>query len=158
MPETQIGLWEVANQDLLKRVWKKNVRPVLRSMKLSDLNLAPDPLHYAGYEWGLQTLVASLADDIVFGRYSPERGEIVRMAKARGLTRPLCFLATRDALVYSTITYLCRGQLLANAQPWVGFERTDKGQLKIPDDVSDSFDWFRFWLAPDLRKTCCGRG
>ena len=147
MSETQISLWEVADQDLLKKVWKKNVRPVLRSMKLSDLNLAPDPLHYAGYEWGLQTLVASLANDIVFGRYSPERGEIVRMAKGKGLTRPLCFLATRDALVYSTITYLCRGQLLTNAQPWVGFERTDKGQLKIPDDVSDSFDWFRFWLA-----------
>jgi hypothetical protein len=147
VPEMQTGLWEVANQDLLKRVWKKNVRPVLRSMKLSDLNLAPDPLHYAGYEWGLQTLVASLANDIIVGRYSPERGEIVRMAKGKGLTRPLCFLATRDALVYSTITVLCRGQLLANAQPWVGFERTDKGQLKIPDDVSDSFDWFRFWLA-----------
>lgn len=147
MPGAQISLWEVADQDLLKKVWKKNVRPVLRSMKLSDLNLAPDPLHYAGYEWGLQTLVASLASDIVFGRYSPERGEIVRAAKGKGLTRPLCFLATRDALVYSTIAYLCRGQLLANAQPWVGFERTDKGQLKIPDDVSDSFDWFRFWLA-----------
>ncbi len=76
MSEAQISLWEVADQDLLKKVWKKNVRPVLRSMKLSDLNLAPDPLHYAGYEWGLQTLVASLANDIVFGRYSPERGEI----------------------------------------------------------------------------------
>ena len=147
MPDARIGLWEVADQDLLKRVWKKRVRPVLRSMKLSDLNLAPDPLHYAGYEWGLQTLVGSLANDIIFGRYSPERGEIVRMAKGAGLTRPLCFLATRDALVYSTITYLCRAQLLAGAQPWVGFERTDKGQLKIPDDASDSFDWFRFWLA-----------
>lgn len=147
MPETRISLWEVADADLLKLVWKKHVRPVLRSMKLSNLNLAPDPLHYAGYEWGLQTLVASLADDIVFGRYSPERGEIVRMAKGTGLTRPLCFLATRDALVYRTITYLCRGHLLANAQPWVGHERADKGQPKIPDDVSDSFDWFRFWLA-----------
>lgn len=146
MPETQISLWEVADQDLLKLVWKKTVRPVLRSMKLSDLNLAPDPLHYAGYEWGLQTLVASLANDIVVGRYSPERGEIVRMAKGAGLTRPLCFLATRDALVYSTITYLCRAQLLTNAQPWVGSERDAKGHLKIPDDISDSFDWFRFWL------------
>jgi hypothetical protein len=146
MADAEIRLQEAADQDLLKKVWKKNVRPVLRSMKLSDLNLAPDPLHYAGYEWGLQTLVASLANDIQLGRYSPERGEIVRAAKGKGLTRPLCFLATRDALIYNTITYLCRGQLLANAQPWVGFERTDKGQLKVPDDVSDSFDWFRFWL------------
>jgi hypothetical protein len=144
---TPISLREIADEDLLKLVWKKRVRPVLRSMKLSDLNLAPDPLHYAGYEWGLQTLVASLANDIVLGRYSPERGEIVRMAKGKGLSRPLCFLATRDALVYCAITYLCRGQLVANAQPWVGFERTDKGTSRIPDDVSDSFDWFRFWLA-----------
>jgi hypothetical protein len=147
MPETRIGLWDVADRDLLKRIWKRNVRPVLRSMRLSDLNLAPDPLHYAGYEWGLETLVASLSNDLVFGRYSPERGEIVRMAKAKGLTRPLCFLATRDALVYNAITSLCSGQLLADAMPWVGFEHADKGQHRIPDDVSDSFDWFRFWLA-----------
>ena len=147
MPETKISRWEVADQELLKHVWKKNVRPVLRSMRLRDLNLAPDPLHYAGYEWGLKTLVASLAKDLVFGRYSPERGEIVRMAKGTGLTRPLCFLATRDALVYNTITHLCRGQLLADAPAWVGFEHADKGQQNISDDVSDSFDWFRFWLA-----------
>ena len=68
MPGTQISLREVANEDLLKLVWKRKVRPALRSMKLSDLNLAPDPLHYAGYEWGLQTLVASLANDIMLGR------------------------------------------------------------------------------------------
>jgi hypothetical protein len=147
VPETQISLRNIADQDVLKHVWKKKVRPVLRSMKLKDLNLAPDPLHYAGYEWGLQTLVESLANDILSGRYSPERGEIVRMAKGKGLTRPLCFLATRDALVYGVITHLCGAQLLANAQPWVGFQQIDKGQLKLPDDVSDSFDWFRFWLA-----------
>jgi hypothetical protein len=98
--EAQIGLWEVADQDLLKNVWKKNVRPVLRSMKLSDLNLAPDPLHYAGYEWGLQTLVASLANDIIFGRYSPERGEIVRMAKERAL--PVLFAFSPLAMPWST--------------------------------------------------------
>jgi hypothetical protein len=145
--EDQIGLGAVANEDLLKLVWKKTVRPVLRSMRLSDLNLAPDPLHYAGYEWGLQALVTSLANDIILGRYSPERGEIVRMAKGKGLTRPLCFLATRDALVYCAITYLCRAQLLASAKPWVGFEHSDKGRANPPDDVGDSFDWFRFWLA-----------
>lgn len=55
-------------------------------MKLKDINLAPDPLHYAGYEWGLQTLVSSLANDIALGRYTPERGEIVWMAKGTGLT------------------------------------------------------------------------
>jgi Reverse transcriptase (RNA-dependent DNA polymerase) len=147
MVENQIDLRDVADEGLLRRVWRDHVRPMLRSMTFSNLNLTPDPLHYAAYEWGLQTLISSLASDIVLGRYSPERGEIVRMAKRRGLTRPLCFLAPRDALVYSAITTLCRAQLISRAQPWVGAERTDKGQAEVPADAGDSFDWFRFWLA-----------
>lgn len=151
MSDRRIGLQAIANESLLRRVWKEHVRPMLRTMTFSNLNLTPDPLHYAGYEWGLRTLVSSLGDDIILGQYSPERGEIVRMAKGKGLTRPLCFLAPRDALVYSAITSLCRAQLIAKAQPWVGAERGDKGQSRVPDDVSDSFDWFRFWLEREGR-------
>jgi hypothetical protein len=144
---SQITLAQVADEALLKLVWRKEVRPSLRSMKFKDINLAPDPLHYAGYEWGLQTLVSSLANDIALGRYTPERGEIVRMAKSTGLTRPLCFLATRDALVYSAITWLARDQLLASERSWVGHGRSDKGSADNAEDAGDSFDWFRFWLA-----------
>jgi hypothetical protein len=147
-----ITLAHVADEQLLKKVWKDEVRPALRSMTFNNFNYAPDPLHYAGYEWGLQTLVSALAKDLRLGRYSPEPGEIVRMAKGKGLSRPLCFLATRDALVYSTITSLIRGELIVNAQPWVGFAHSDKGEAKVSkesssEDSDDSFDWFRFWLA-----------
>lgn len=145
----QIGLAQVADEGLLKTVWKREVRPALRSMTYNNINLAPDPLHYAGYEWGLETLVAALARDLRLGRYAPERGEIVRAAKGKGLSRPLCFLATRDALVYSTITWLIRDQLTTDAQAWVGVAHSDKGSPdgKINDEAGDSFDWFRFWLA-----------
>jgi hypothetical protein len=146
MTENRVSLQNIADEGLLRKIWKDHVRPMVRSMTFSQINLAPDALHYAAYEWGIKTLVSSLADDILRGRYSPERGEIVRSAKGKGLTRPLCFLAPRDALVYSAITALCKAQLISGARPWVGVEHGDKGQGKIPDGAADSFDWFRFWL------------
>ncbi|MDP9352080.1 MAG: hypothetical protein M3P51_11135, partial [Chloroflexota bacterium] len=133
-------LQQVADEALLKKVWKQHVRPALRSMKFSQFNLAPDPIHYAGYEWGLETLVRDLARDLTIGRYTPERGEIVRMAKGRGLSRPLCYLATRDALVYRTITWLAREQLLREAQVWVGVDQQDKGSAEHHTDQGDSLD------------------
>jgi hypothetical protein len=147
-PRVQIDLTQIADESLLKQVWKKEVRPALRSMTLNNFNLASDPLHYAGYEWGITTLVSALSKDLRLGRYSPERGEIVRMAKSKGLSRPLCFLATRDALVYRTITWLIRGQLISQAKPWVGVDHADKGNVTRSDEAdSDSLDWFRYWLA-----------
>lgn len=145
----RIALADVANEEFLKKVWKKEVRPAIRKMTFGDINLAPDPLHYAGYEWGLDALVVTLAKDLRSGRYSPERGEIVRAAKSKGLSRPLCFLATRDALVYRAITTLAHDQLVTFAQEWVGVAHSDKGSpSEEPDaDSVDSFDWFRFWLA-----------
>jgi hypothetical protein len=146
MTENRVTLRNIADEGFLRKIWKDHVRPMVRSMTFSQINLAPDALHYAAYEWGIKTLVSSLADDILRGRYSPERGEIVRSAKGKGLTRPLCFLAPRDALVYSAITALCKAQLISGARPWVGSEHGDKGQGNIPDGIADSFDWFRFWL------------
>ena len=130
---------------------EEQIRPSLRGLKFDSFNLAPDPIHYAGYEWGLDALVATLSRDLMLGRYSTERAEIVRMAKGSGLSRPLCFLATRDALVYRTITWLVQDQLVANSPEWVGFAHSDKGGSQSESDAEDqgraSFDWFRFWLA-----------
>lgn len=141
----------IADEALLKHVWKKQIRPSLRALKFDSFNLVPDPIHYAGYEWGLDALVAALSRDLRLGRYSTERAEIVRMAKGSGLSRPLCFLATRDALVYRTITWLVQDQLVANSPEWVGFTHSDKGGAQSESDAEDrgraSFDWFRFWLA-----------
>jgi hypothetical protein len=144
-----LSLETVADVSLLKRVWKREVRPVLRAMKFSTPNFAPDPIHYAAYEWGLEALVAALARDLKSGRYSPERGQIVRMAKTIGLSRPLCFLAPRDALVYRSITWLVSDQLVGQSPSWVGFAHDDKGDpkgAKAPEDPRESFDWFSFWL------------
>lgn len=147
---------QIADESTLRLVWKKEVRAFIRSMTLRNFNLVPDPVHYAAYDWGLDTLIAELVRDLNEGRYSPERGEIVRAAKGLGLSRPLCFLATRDALVYRTITWLIEDHLVANAPDWVGFSRDDKGSRKSDtedsnesetQDLQDSFDWFRFWLA-----------
>jgi hypothetical protein len=146
MTENRVSLRNIADEGFLRKTWKDHVRPMVRSMTFSQINLAPDALHYAAYEWGIKTLVSSLSDDILRGRYSPERGEIVRSAKGKGLTRPLCFLAPRDALVYSAITMLCKAQLISGARPWVGVEHDDKGQRNVADGAADSFDWFRFWL------------
>ncbi len=149
MEVVSLDIGNVADETLLAHVWRKEVRPELRSMTFNNFNFAVDPLHYAAYEWGLTTLVSALARELRMGRYSPERGEIVRSAKGIGLSRPLCFLATRDALVYRCITYLVRNQLVADAEKWVGFEHADKGNKDTPliDEAGDSFDWFRFWLA-----------
>src|SRR5688572_22265208 len=95
---------DIADPAYLKQVWKTEVRPALRSMTFSNFNFAPDPIHYAAYEWGLDALINELVTDLRVGRYSPERGEIVRAAKGKGLSRPLCYLSTRDALVFRAIT------------------------------------------------------
>ncbi len=146
----RLSLSAIADSALLKRVWKDEVRPVLRAMKFSTPNFAPDSIHYAAYEWGLDTLVSALSRDLKRGRYSPERGQIVRMAKSKGLSRPLCFLAPRDALVYRVITWLVNDQLVGRSPSWVGFARDDKGsrsRVAGPEDPRESFDWFTFWLA-----------
>lgn len=119
----------IANEALLKKVWKKKIRSSLRSLKFNGFNLVPDPIHYAAYEWGLTALVSALSRDLRLGRYSPERGEIVRTAKGNGLSRPLIFLAARDALVLRTITWLVEDQLVANSPEWVGYTRRDKGNV-----------------------------
>jgi hypothetical protein len=144
----RISLQQIADIDLLKKVWKDEVRPALRSMTFNNFNLAQDPLHYAGYEWGIDTLITALAKEIRSGRYSPERGEIVRMAKGNGLSRPLCFLSTRDALVYRAIVWRISNQLRDDARSWVGVDHKEKGTAtQNPNsDAGDSFDWFRFWL------------
>lgn len=143
----EVRLSDIADEAYLKHVWKKQVRRAIRGMTLSGFNLAPDPLHYAGYEWGLDAFLSKLSRDLLLGQYSPERGEIVRMAKMRGLSRPLCFLATRDALVYRAITWRVRPELLSKTSSWVGVDRSDKGTPGQAAAGGQSFDWFQFWLA-----------
>lgn len=152
------GVQTIADQSLLKTIWRRYVRNSLRAPKFEGFNLVADPIHYAAYEWGLEALTSGLARDLTLGRYAPERGEIVRMAKGNGLTRPLLFLSARDALVYRTITALVESQLVSNSPSWVGFSRHDKGRpakksrgnssnsADLGGSRDGSIDWFEFWL------------
>jgi len=141
----------VADVSHLKRIWKKEVRPTLRTMTFRDGNLAPDPLAYVGYEWGLDLFIQHLSRDLVAGGYVAEKAEIVRSAKTVGLSRPLAFLTVRDALVYRAITWLVRDDLTRGAREYVAFLRSSKGGTNSGattlDAIGvDSFDWFTYWL------------
>jgi hypothetical protein len=79
-------------------------------------------------------------------QYTPERGEVIRAAKGTGLTRPVCELSPRDALVFRAIVGCVEDQLL-ESRAWVGHARSDKGSSAEPEiENVDSFDWFQFWL------------
>lgn len=150
-----ISIADIADETFLQFVWHKLVRTNLRSMTLSNFNLCPDPLHYVAYDWGLDSFVNGLAQELRAGQFAPGRGELLRAAKANGLSRPLCFLTPRDALVYKAITWIARDSLVASADSWVASdddvnvgEATDGGQQRDPDPpTGNSFDWFNFWLA-----------
>lgn len=143
-----ITISDVADSAHLRSIWKKEVRPVLRTLTFRNGNLAPDPLAYVGYEWGLEILIQDLARDLTSGSYVAEKAEIVRAAKAVGLSRPLAFLTVRDALVFRAITWLVRDDLTRGAREYVAFLRSSKGDApEDPEAVGvDSFDWFTYWL------------
>jgi hypothetical protein len=142
-----ITIDNVANEAHLRHIWKKEVRHILRSLTFREANLTPDALAYAAYEWGLGVLLKQLSRDLRRGSYVPEKAEIVRSAKATGLSRPRCFLTVRDAIVYRAITYLVRSELTREAREYVAFLRAEKGARDNLAEISvDSFDWFMYWL------------
>lgn len=146
-----VTIQDIADVGHLRTIWKKELRPVLRRLTFRDGNLAPDTIAYVGDEWGLELFLQHLSRDLVNGSYVAEKAEIVRVAKAVGLSRPLAFLTVRDALVYRAITWLVRDDLTRGAREYVAFLRSDKG-TGVDSDSSldavgvDSFDWFAYWL------------
>jgi hypothetical protein len=146
-----VTIQEVADTGHLRTIWKKEVRPVLRTLTFRDGNLAPDPIAFVGYDWGLEVFIQHLSRDLLSGSYVAEKAEIVRAAKTVGLSRPLAFLTVRDALVYRAITWLVRDDLTRGAREYVAFLRSSKGGADdgtgTLDAVGvDSFDWFAYWL------------
>lgn len=149
-----IAIADIADDQLLEFIWKKYVRARLRSMTLNNFNLCPDPLHYAAYDWDLPAFISNLVREIRLGQFAPSRGELVRAAKSSGLSRPLCFLTTRDALMYKAITWMARENLVYGAPDWVASDddvvpETDDGEESGAEEgkaVGDSFEWFNFWL------------
>jgi hypothetical protein len=150
-----VTIQDVADLGHLRTIWKKEVRPVLRTLTFRDVNLAPDPIGYVGYEWGLDLYLQHLSRDLASGSYVAEKAEIVRAAKTVGLSRPLAFLTVRDSLVYRAVTWLVRADLTRGAREYVAFLRSEKGANDGAGGFSevgvDSFDWFAYWLQREGR-------
>ena len=127
---------------MFKAIWKRLRRP-LRALNFSNLNHAFDPLDYIAFEWDLSGSVEGLCEEIVAGTYQPAAPEIVRSAKATGLTRPLAFPRTRDQLLYRVITLRAENSLLRTSYPWTRFGRGDTDDEKTSTGESG---WFRAWL------------
>jgi hypothetical protein len=118
---------------LLESVWKRHIRSALRVTKFTDFYLAADAVQYAAYEWGLAPFIARLRDELRDGSYSPESADIMRGAKRSGLSRPLAFLAPRDALVYHTIVVRALPDLVKELRPWTGALQKDKMVERMTD-------------------------
>lgn len=139
----------IVSKGHLRRVWKEEIRPRLRSARLRDLYLPQDPLQFAAYEWGLSALLDRLSTEVESGTYTPDAAHIVRGAKAQGLSRPLAFLSPRDSLLYKSIIVAAQPDLDARLSDRVGATLADKERLKLAPDKSalEYGDWFRIWLA-----------
>lgn len=129
LPVPTTTLETIATDALLRTVWKRTIRPALRTGTFSSFYLATDAVQYAGYEWGLSSLLVRLQDELKGGTYSPDAADIVRGAKSRGLSRPLAYLSPRDALVYAAIVSRTIGDLKRDLRPWTGAFQVDKEKL-----------------------------
>jgi hypothetical protein len=126
MPSPSTTVETLTSGTLLDTAWKKTIRKALRQTRFSALCLAADAVQYAAYEWGLNSFLARLKDELRDGTYSPESADIIRGAKGTGLSRPLAFLTPRDALVFHTIVLRALPDLVKELRPWTGAFRADK--------------------------------
>jgi hypothetical protein len=106
--------------------------------------LVYDALEWLPFQLNIDNHLDHLADEVRNGTYVAARPEIVRSAKTLGLTRPLAFLAIRDALLYKNIVALAENDLLGEMQPFTRFGRADErgGDQRFDPDSG----WFRAWL------------
>lgn len=147
----------LADVGFLKSVWKSHVRKALRSNTLNGFYLAQDPVQFAAYEWGLEPFLARLAEDLRTASYSPDPADIIRGAKATGLSRPLAFLSPRDALLYRAVILRAEPDIHRDARPWAGAFQKDKAGEEPPENI-DYADWFALWLAKQgVIATICER-
>ncbi|MFJ6280039.1 RNA-directed DNA polymerase [Arthrobacter subterraneus] len=148
-PRTTVELTDICDPSYLEKIWRKEIVATLRQPRYSAKNYAMDPFLFASYEWKLDSFIESLSRDLRLNQYRPERGEIIRVAKGRGLSRPVCELKPRDALVFRAIVKKIEPDLLLTSRDWVGHAHSDKGSIGSTDAAemqADSFDWFQFWL------------
>jgi hypothetical protein len=140
----KIGLDGIADPALLRKIWKKSIRPKLRAARMSDFVLAHDPLECIAFDYDLSASIDRLCREVMAGGYRPQNVELVRGAKTVGLTRPLSYPAPIDSLLFRTIVARAERDLGRGAPRWARFGRAD-----TDDDGSDTpaeSGWFRAWL------------
>ena len=141
------GIADLADPTYLRRVWTREISKHLGDLKFSSHNLVVDPLQGAVIARNLDDFIGQLSRDLKRGQYSPRRGIVLRFAKNLGISRPVCVLQPRDALVYRALVGLAEQELLRGVPAWVAFRRSDKAPLAgDEDDDSESVDWFERWL------------
>lgn len=140
------GITDLADVKYLRRIWTREISKQLRDLKFSSHNFVIDPLQGAIVARNLDDFIGQLSRDLLAGSYSPRRGVILRSAKKLGISRPVCVLQPRDALVYRAIVSLAERELLRGVPSWVAFQRQDKGAKQNADDDLESVDWFERWI------------
>lgn len=141
------GITDLADPIYLRRVWNREIRKHLGDLKFSSHNLVVDPLQGAVVARNLDDFIGQLSRDLKAGQYSPRRGIVLRFAKSLGISRPVCVLQPRDALVYRALVGLAEQELLRGVPAWVAFQRSDKATRGMEEeDDSESVDWFERWL------------
>lgn len=141
------GIADLADPTYLRRVWNREISKHLGDLKFSSHNLVVDPLQGAVIARNLDDFIGQLSRDLKGGQYSPRRGIVLRFAKNLGISRPVCVLQPRDALVYRALVGLAEQELLRGVPAWVAFQRSDKAaRAEDEDDDIESVDWFERWL------------
>lgn len=143
------GIEQLANRDHLRHVWNREISKQLRQLKFSAHNFSVDPLQGAVTARNLDDFIGQLSRDLKTGQYAPRRGVIIRSAKKHGITRPVCVLQPRDALVYKALVNLAERELLRGVPSWVAFQKKDKGtgpETEEEEDDAESIDWFERWI------------
>jgi hypothetical protein len=139
-----LGLREIADPLLLKALWKRPVRKRLRALRFPDFVLAHDALEWAWVDYQLEEIARRILPHLESGLYRPDPVETVRAAKSVGLTRPLSYLSTPDALLYRSIVQRSEASLLGGFPKWARFGRGDDEDEGA--NIAES-GWFRAWLA-----------
>lgn len=139
------GIAELANPKYLRGIWTGEISKQLSDLKFSSHNFVVDPLQGAVIARNIDDFIGQLSRDLKSGAYAPRRGVILRSAKKLGISRPVCVLQPRDALVYRAIVKLAESELLRGVPSWVAFRRVDKAP-GAGDDDAESIDWFERWM------------
>lgn len=139
------GLSDLADPKYLRRIWVREISKHLSDQKFSSKNFVVDPLQGAVVARNIDDFIGQLSRDLKSGAYAPSRGVILRSAKNLGVSRPVCVLQPRDALVYRALVKLAESELLRGVPSWVAFQRIDKASGAAGDDA-ESIDWFERWM------------